>query len=87
MYGTKDATISFFQIRFRKFWVSANSDQSDFIDMNFLKFKHSAVIEDRIYIRFAMTFMWLSINWNVLTNQIDKQSAKTHEMTRYYKLG
>ncbi len=57
MYGTRDAPIPFFRIRFRKFWVSANSDQSDFIDTNFLKLKYSAGIEDRIYIRFAMTHL------------------------------
>ncbi len=52
----------------------------DYVDVNFVKLKYSAVIEDQIYIRFAT--MWPSVNGNVLTNQIDIQSAKPHEMTR-----
>ncbi len=52
----------------------------DFVDVNFTKFKCSAGIEDRIYIRFAT--MWPSVNGNVLTNQIEIRSAKMHEMTR-----
>ncbi len=53
----------------------------DFVDVNFFKFKYRAGIEDRIYIHFAT--MWTSVNGNVLTNQIDIRSAKTHEMTRW----
>ncbi len=52
----------------------------DFVDVNFVKFKYSAGIEDRIYISFAT--MWPSVNGNVLSNQIDITSEKTHEMTR-----
>ncbi len=29
------------------------------------------------------TFMWPSVNRNVLTNWIDIRSAKTHDMTSY----
>ncbi len=55
-----------------------------FIDVNSVKFAYGARIEERIYIRFAktVTFMWPSVNGNVLTNQIDIRSEKTHEVTR-----
>ncbi len=45
----------------------------DFVDVNFVKFKYNAGIEDRIYIRFAT--LWPSVNEQII-------SAKTHEMTR-----
>ncbi len=51
-----------------------------FIDVNFVKFAYGVGIEERIYIK--DTFMWTSVNGNVLTNQIDIQSEKTHEVTR-----
>ncbi len=39
-------------------------------------------MEERIYISFAKTFMWPSVNLNILTNQIDIRSEKTHVVTR-----
>ncbi len=53
-----------------------------FIDVNSIKFAYSAGIEERIYICFAKTFMWPSVNGNVLTKQIDIRSEKMHELTR-----
>ncbi len=52
----------------------------DFVDVIFVQFKYRTGIEDRIYIRFET--MCPSVNGNVLTNQIDIRSEKTHEMTR-----
>ncbi len=53
-----------------------------FIDVNSVKFAYGAGIEERIYIRFAKTHLYgQNVNGNVLTNQIDIRSEKTHEVT------
>ncbi len=53
-----------------------------FIDVNSVECAHGAGIEERIYIRIAKTHLCLSVNRNVLTNQIDIRSEKRHEVIR-----
>ncbi len=53
-----------------------------FIDVNSVKFANGAGIEERDLYPFCEdTFIWPSVNGNVLTNQIDIRSEKTHEVT------
>ncbi len=48
-----------------------------FIDVNSIKFAYSAGRSD-LYPFCEDTFMWPSVNGNVLTNRIDIRSEKTH---------
>ncbi len=50
-----------------------------FIDVNSVKFAYRRT---DLYPFCEDTFMWPSVNGNVLTNRIDIRSEKTHDVTR-----